>query len=298
VSTARLSLPFPGVPSGGQTPEENSLSTSRLNAAAASPGVPGPGNACGPTAGPSRPLPDPLPSTAAAVCWDYGDDIEAEARKAAAIVVKKYAGVLAYDDLLQEARIWAATHPGTIAAHRADPAKGTSYAGWAMRSALAKLCEAERAHLAQYAPTDPGELPQRTATETDRDIAMRVAQTYADLPGPKGDAAREYLAYLRQEDEEAADLAEGRHLDEATRGAQWRCLACARKLPEDCGYMRKYCHRQCQRDYYRKRRQEARPVRDCGHCGEPIASHKRPHAVWCSDLCRDRARRQRDRAAA
>jgi hypothetical protein len=233
-----------------------------------------------------------------AVDWNYGPAVEAEIEKTARIVTRRYSGVVPFDDLVQDGRLYTATHADTLAAHLADPEKGLGYWTWScLRSALVKVCEREREHLAVYVPTDPAELPQRTAAETDRDVAIRVAQQYAELPGPKGDAARDYLAYLREEDAEAADLAEARHLTEDERAEQWRCLACARKLPEDCGHMRRYCDRKCQREYHRKRREESRPQRDCIECLQPMPRWKRPHATTCSDLCRDRLRRRRNRAA-
>jgi hypothetical protein len=159
------------------------------------------------------------------VNWSFGDDLEAEIEKAAKIVTRRYSGVVSFDDLLQEARMWAALHAAIIAEHRADPNKGTSYSGWAMRQALVKLCEKEREHLTRYASTDPSTLPLYGASESERELALHVAHEWADDPGPKGEAAREYLVHVAEEHELADDLAEGRKLTEAERATAGRCLA-------------------------------------------------------------------------
>jgi hypothetical protein len=231
------------------------------------------------------------------VDWNYGADVEAEVRKAAAIVAREWHGVVPFDDLLQEGRIYAATHPDMLAAHRASPDKGVAYFGWSIRSALVRLCEREALHHRRFVPTEPHLLADYQPEENVRAFAVRTAHEYAEDPGPRGEAARDYLAYLADEQDDGDDLAQARHLNEHERAQQWRCLACARKLPEDCGHMRKFCSRACQRTFYRDRRQAQRAARHCGFCAEPIGRQKRAHAVWCSSRCSDRARRQRERAA-
>jgi hypothetical protein len=231
------------------------------------------------------------------VDWNYGSDVESEIRRAAAIVAHDWRGVMPFDDLLQEGRIYAATHPDMLAAHRTSPGKGVSYFGWSIRSALVRLCEREALHHNRFVPTEPHLLADYWAEESNRGFALRTAHEYAEDPGPRGNAARDYLAYLAEEHHDGDDLAQARHLSEQERAQQSRCLACTRKLPEDCGHRRMFCTRACQRDYYRDRRQAERAVRHCGFCAEPIPRHKRAHAVWCSARCLDRARRQRERTA-
>jgi hypothetical protein len=79
------------------------------------------------------------------ISWDFPEGLTDEARKAASTMRRRYK-VIDWDDLYQECLIWAATHPATIAAHLADPAKGLAYTGWAMRSRLQKLIAKELEH--------------------------------------------------------------------------------------------------------------------------------------------------------
>jgi hypothetical protein len=81
------------------------------------------------------------------ISWDFPPGVTAEARKAASTMRRRYK-VIDWDELHHEALIWAATHPATIAAHLADPAKGLAYTGWAMRARLQKLINKELEHRA------------------------------------------------------------------------------------------------------------------------------------------------------
>jgi hypothetical protein len=77
------------------------------------------------------------------VSWDFPPGLVEEARKRAVMVRRKWRNIVQLDDLLQEALIWAALHPATIAAHLADPAKGLAYTGWAMQSRINRVCKRE-----------------------------------------------------------------------------------------------------------------------------------------------------------
>jgi hypothetical protein len=273
------------------------LPTSRFSGVSAPPLPQTPGSSPSNNIGPSTPPAASSQEQPLRVDWSWDEDVEVEIRKAAAIVAHEWRGMVPFDDLLQEGRIYAATRPAQISAHGADPERGITYWGWALRSALVRLCEREALHHSRFLPTEPHLLAGYRPEENVREFAIRTAHEYADDPGPRGEAAREYLAYLADEHRDGDDLAQARHLTEQERAQQWRCLACARKLPEECGHMRKFCTRACQRAFYRERRQAQRAVRHCGFCAEPIPRHKRAHAVWCSARCSDRARRQRERTA-
>jgi hypothetical protein len=84
-----------------------------------------------------------------AVSWDFPPGVTDEARKAASTMRRRYKAI-DWDELHHEALIWAATHPATIAAHLADPAKGLPYVGWAIRSRLKKLIDKELDHRAMH----------------------------------------------------------------------------------------------------------------------------------------------------
>jgi predicted nucleic acid-binding Zn ribbon protein len=75
---------------------------------------------------------------------------------------------------------------------------------------------------------------------------------------------------------------------------EWACRACGKALPRDCGWLRVWCDRACQRAYRRAERDAVREVRACDHCGMAMPG-KRPQARWCSDACKEAARRERDR---
>jgi hypothetical protein len=77
------------------------------------------------------------------VSWDLAPEVIAEARKRAVMVFRKWRRVVDLDDLVQEALLWLACHPATIAAHLADPAKGVAYTGWAVQARLEKVCQRE-----------------------------------------------------------------------------------------------------------------------------------------------------------
>ncbi|MGY1693572.1 HNH endonuclease [Geodermatophilus sp. SYSU D00814] len=74
----------------------------------------------------------------------------------------------------------------------------------------------------------------------------------------------------------------------------WQCLYCGTPLPETAGVRRRYCNRACDDAHDRDKRKQERPVHSCQRCGQAMPG-RRPQAKWCSDLCRERARRDRDR---
>lgn len=92
--------------------------------------------------------------------WTFYErrDLVAVASKAASVVRKRYSQALGEqlcrDDLYHEALIWLALHPLTIAAHEADPSKGTEYLRWAVEQHLVKLAEGERVYQSRNIPVE------------------------------------------------------------------------------------------------------------------------------------------------
>jgi endogenous inhibitor of DNA gyrase (YacG/DUF329 family) len=118
---------------------------------------------------------------------------------------------------------------------------------------------------------------------------------------------------------------------EQRRALAGECLACGTPLPEDAGVRRLYCTRRCLRAFHRG--DVVREPSTCQHCTRPLPADAHPlrrycsqahrQAAWvqrhtarracpqcgadmterarqarhCSDRCRDRARRTRERAA-
>lgn len=82
-----------------------------------------------------------------------------------------------------------------------------------------------------------------------------------------------------------------------------RELLCGQCGETFLGSWAEFCSRRCRAAFARKRREERRQAaeqeagRTCAHqeCDESLAGY-RPDAIWCSSRCRDRARRQRERA--
>jgi hypothetical protein len=77
------------------------------------------------------------------VSWGWSEEVEGELRKRARYVARQY-GDLDFDDLLQLARLWAATHPLTIATHLGPGGKGLDQVGGDVFRALQKACLRER----------------------------------------------------------------------------------------------------------------------------------------------------------
>ncbi|MGY1710855.1 HNH endonuclease [Geodermatophilus sp. SYSU D00758] len=78
------------------------------------------------------------------------------------------------------------------------------------------------------------------------------------------------------------------------RERNWQCLHCGTPLPEDAGARRRYCDRACNDAHDQNQRNQERPAISCQRCGQAMPG-KRRQAKWCSNLCKDRARGDRDR---
>lgn len=75
--------------------------------------------------------------------WDWPEEVERELAKRARYLARQY-GDLEYDDLLQLARLWAATHPDTLAKHLSPGGGGVDQVGGDVFRCLQKACLRER----------------------------------------------------------------------------------------------------------------------------------------------------------
>lgn len=78
-----------------------------------------------------------------------------------------------------------------------------------------------------------------------------------------------------------------------------RCSRCRRHLPESGFHKRSNNCRECQREFHRARysTEHDDEPRDCMFCGSSFRPKQRNAAVFCSRACKDKARREAQKAA-